>query len=466
MTEYDLIVIGSGPGGYLGAIRASQLGLKTAVVEKSKTFGGTCLNVGCIPSKALLESSERYEFAKHSLQKHGILCKNVQLDLKAMMAWKNKVVSDLTKGIQFLFKKNKITTYEGWGKLKSNTEVEIHSGNKMEIIKGKHILLATGSTAVELPFVKRDEEIIVSSTEALSFSEAPKKLVIVGAGYIGLELGSVWNRLGSEITVIESNPSICSTMDKDIRKGLLAILTKQGLNFQLQSKVTAIQVKNKTAEIQWMGEEGKTHILSSDKVLICVGRKAFTKNLGLENADLKTNSLGQLEVDRHFQTSAKGVFAIGDLIPGPMLAHKAEEEGAAAAEFIATGWGHINNYDTIPNVIYTWPEAASVGKTEEELINQGIPYSSGSFPFRANGRAKSLGCTEGFAKVLAHKNTDKILGVHILGPRAGDMIAEAVMAMTFHASSEDLARSFHAHPTVSEALREASLGVHNRIRQM
>lgn len=465
MLEYDLIVIGSGPGGYVGAIRASQLGLKTAVVERSKTFGGTCLNVGCIPSKALLESSEHYEFAKHSLQNHGILCKNVQLDLKAMMARKNKVVSDLTKGIQFLFKKNKITTYEGWGKLKSNTEVEVHSDNKKEVIKGKHILLATGSTAVELPFAKWDGEVIVSSTEALSFSEVPKKLVVVGAGYIGLELGSVWSRLGSEVTVIESGSSICSAMDKDIRKGLLAILKKQGLNFQLQSKVTAIQVKNKAAEIQWMDKEGKTHTLQSDKILVCVGRKAFTENLGLEKAGLNTNPRGQLEVDQRLQTSAGGVFAIGDLIPGPMLAHKAEEEGVAVVEFIATGWGHVN-YDTIPSVVYTWPEAASVGKTEEELTDQGIPYSSGSFPFLANGRAKSLGYTEGFAKVLAHKNTDKILGVHILGPHAGDMIAEAVVAMTFHASSEDLARSFHAHPTVSETLREASLGVHNRIRQM
>ena len=465
MQEYDLIVIGSGPGGYVGAIRASQLGLKTAVVEQSKTFGGTCLNVGCIPSKALLESSEHYEFAKHSLKKHGIHCDNIQLDLKTMMNRKNQVISDLTKGIQFLFKKNKITTYEGWGQLKSNTEVEIHSDNKKEIIKGKHILLATGSTAVELPFAKWDGEVVVSSTEALSFTEVPKKLVVVGAGYIGLELGSVWNRLGSEVTVIESNPSICSTMDKDIQKEFLAVLKKQGLNFQLQSKVTAIQVKNKTAKIQLMNKEGRTHTLQCDKVLICVGRKAFTKNLGLENAGLKTNSFGQLEVDRNLQTSAKSVFAIGDLIPGPMLAHKAEEEGVAVAEFIATGWGHVN-YDTIPSVIYTWPEAASVGKVEDELIDQGVPYSSGSFPFMANGRAQSLGYTEGFVKILAHKNTDKILGVHILGPRAGDMIAEAVVAMTFQASSEDLARTFHAHPTFSEALREASLGVHNRIRQM
>ena len=465
MQEYDLIVIGSGPGGYVGAIRAAQLGLKTAVVEKSKTFGGTCLNIGCIPSKALLESSEHYEFAKHSLKDHGIHCKKIQLDLKAMMDRKDKVVSDLTKGIQFLFKKNKITTYKGWGKLASSTEVEVSSENKKEIIKGKYILLATGSTAVELPFAKWDSEVIVSSTEALSFSSVPEKLLVIGAGYIGLELGSVWNRLGSEVTVIESNPSICSSMDKDIREKLLAVLKKQGLKFQLKSRVTSVHVKNKKAEIQFADQEGKIHNLKSDKVLVCVGRKAFTKNLGLEKAGLKINAVGQLEVDKHLRASSENIFAIGDLISGPMLAHKAEEEGVAVAEFIATGWAHVN-YETVPGVIYTWPEAASVGKTEEELIEKNTPYSVGSFPFLANGRAKSMGYTEGFIKVLAHKNTDKILGVHIVGPRAGDLIAEAVVAMEFHASSEDLARSFHAHPTLSETLREASLGVHKRIRQM
>ncbi len=465
MREYDLIVIGSGPGGYVGAIRAAQLGLKTAVVERSKTFGGTCLNVGCIPSKALLESSEHYDFAKRSLKEHGILCENIRLDLKAMMNRKNKTVSDLTKGIQFLFKKNKITAYRGRGSLKSNTEVEIFSDTGRDIIKGKHILLATGSSPVELPFAKGDGKIIVSSTEALSWDSAPNKLAVIGAGYIGLELGSVWNRLGSQVTVIESNPAICPAMDKDIRKGLLAVLKKQGLNFYLQSKVTAIQAKNKTAEIQFIDKEGKAHSLKSDKVLVCVGRRAWTEGLGLENAGLKTNSLGQLEVDQRLQTAAKGVFAIGDLIPGPMLAHKAEEEGVAVAEFIATGWGHVN-YDTIPSVIYTWPEAASVGKTEDDLTERGAPYRSGSFPFMANGRAKAMGRAEGFVKILADQKTDRVLGAHILGPRAGDLIAEAVVAMTFHSSSEDLARSFHAHPTLSEALREASLGVHNRIRQM
>ena len=465
MQEFDLIVIGSGPGGYVGAIRASQLGLKTAIVEKSKTFGGTCLNIGCIPSKALLESSEHYEFAKHSLKEHGVVYKNVKLDLQEMMKRKNKVVSDLTKGIQFLFKKNKITSFEGWGKLKSNTEIEVLSENKTETIKGKNILLATGSTTIDLPFAKWDGELIVSSTEALSFSSVPEHLVVVGGGYIGLELGSVWNRLGSKVTVIEYAPSICSSMDKDIREKLLLILKKQGMNFHLESKVTSVQTKGKKAEIQFINKEGKAQTLKSDKVLVCVGRKAFTKNLDLENVQIKTNPLGQVEVDKNFRTSVKNIFAIGDLIPGPMLAHKAEEEGVAVAEFIATGWGHVN-YETVPGVIYTWPEAASVGKTEQELIETNTPYSVGSFPFLANGRARSLGYTEGFVKILAHKTTDKILGAHILGPRAGDLIAEAVVAMEFHSSSEDLARSFHAHPTLSEAVREASLGVHKRIRQM
>ena len=464
MKEFDLIVIGSGPGGYVGAIRASQLGLKTAVVEKSKTFGGTCLNVGCIPSKALLESSEHYELAKHSLKEHGVNFKGLQLDLKKMMNRKNKVVFDLTKGIDFLFKKNKIQTFKGWGNIKSSTEVEVSLENGKERIKAKNILLATGSQAVQLPFAKFDGELVVSSTEALSFSEAPKKLVVIGGGYIGLELGSVWNRLGSEVTVIESSSDICSSMDKDIKKKLLELLKKQGINFHLNSKVTALEVKNKKVEIQFSGKEGSSQVFTSDKVLVCVGRKAFTQNLGLENAGLKPNSSGQLEVDKNFRTSQKNIYAIGDLIPGPMLAHKAEEEGVAVAEFIVEGYGHVN-YDTVPSVIYTWPEAASVGKTEQELIEQSIPYSSGSFPFLANGRARALGFTEGFVKILAHKISDKILGVHVLGARAGDLIAEAVIAMEFHASSEDLARSFHAHPTLSEAMREASLGVHKRIRQ-
>jgi len=464
MKEYDLVVIGSGPGGYVGAIRASQLGLKTAIIEKSKAFGGTCLNIGCIPSKALLESSEHYSFAHQSLKQHGVDCKSVQLNLKEMMNRKDKIVSELTEGVKFLLKKNKITTYQGWGKLKSTTEVDILSENKTETIKAKNILLATGSESNKLTFANENDESIASSTEALSFNQVPKKLIVIGAGYIGLELGSVWNRLGSEVVVLEYSPSICPSMDKDIRNKLLDVLIKQGLKFHLSAKVIAIDTKSQTSTVTWTDTKEKKHTVSGDKILVCVGRKAFTKNLGLENVNLTTNSLGQIEVDNKLRTRQKNIFAVGDLIFGPMLAHKAEEEAVAVAEFIAKGWGHVN-YNTVPSVIYTWPEVASVGKTEQELIEKNIPYNSGLFPFTANGRARTLGDMEGFVKVLAHKNTDKILGVHILGPRAGDLIAEAVVAMEFHASSEDLARSFHAHPTLSEALKEASLGVHKRARQ-
>ena len=465
MQEFDLIVIGSGPGGYIGAIRTGQLGLKVAVVEKEKSLGGTCLNVGCIPSKALLESSEHYEFTKHSLKTHGVSCSDVVLNLKQMMNRKNKVVSELTQGIQFLFKKNKITRFTAWGKLKSVDEVELESEGKTEIIKAKNILLATGSYPVELPFAKFDKETIVSSTSALSFDRVPEKLVVIGGGYIGLELGSVWRRLGSEVVVIETSERLCSSMDKQISEKFLSLLKKQGLQFQLQSKVTKVEVKKKTAEVFFEESKGSSKSITCDKVLVCVGRKAFTKNLGLENINLKTNSLGQIEVDKNYRTLQKNIFAIGDVISGPMLAHKAEEEGVAVAEFIATGHGHVN-YETVPSIIYTCPEVASVGKTEEQLKKKKQEYLTGSFPFLANGRARALNDTEGFVKILADKKTDKILGIHIIGPRAGDLIAEAVVAMEFHSSSEDLARSFHAHPTLSEAIREASLAVHKRARQM
>ena len=465
MQEFDLVVIGSGPGGYVGAIRAAQQGLKTAVVEKNESLGGVCLNVGCIPSKALLESSEHYESVKHSFKNHGINCSAVQLDLKQMMGRKNKIVSELTQGIQFLFKKNKITRFKAWGSLKSANEVELKSEGKVETVRAKNILLATGSVPVELPFAPFDKELVVSSTSALSFDQAPKKLIVIGGGYIGLELGSVWRRLGSEVTVIEAGDRLCAGMDKQISNKLLSLLKKQGMQFQLKSKVIKIEIKKKKAEVFFEDSQGLSKNLSGDKVLVCVGRKAFTENLGLENVNLKTNSLGQLEVDKNFRTGQKNIFAIGDLISGPMLAHKAEEEGVAAAEIIAEGYGHVN-YETIPSVIYTHPEVASVGQTEEQLQKKNQEYLAGSFPFLANGRAKALNDTEGFVKILADKKTDKILGVHIIGPRAGDLIAEAVVAMEFHSSSEDLARSFHAHPTLSEALREASLSVHKRARQM
>ena len=340
----------------------------------------------------------------------------------------------------------------------------MESEGKKETIRAKNILLATGSIPVELPFAPFDGDVIVSSTSALSFDQAPKKLVVIGGGYIGLELGSVWKRLGSEVTVIETSDRLCPSMDKQISEKLLSLLKKQSMQFLLKSKVTKVEVKNNKAEISFE-TEGRSKNISCDKVLVCIGRKAFTKNLGLENVNLKTNSFGQLEVDKNLRTQQKNIFAIGDLISGPMLAHKAEEEGVAVAEFIAEAYGHVN-YETVPSVIYTHPEAASVGKTEEQLKDEKQEYLVGSFPFLASGRAKALNDTEGFVKILADKKTDKILGVHIIGPRAGDLIAEAVIAMEFHSSSEDLARSFHAHPTLSEALREASLAVHKRARQI
>ena len=465
MQEFDLIVIGAGPGGYTGAIRAAQLGLSAAVIEKSAPLGGTCLNVGCIPSKALLESSEHYEFLKKDISKHGIKVKGQELDLASMMKRKEDLVLNLTKGIEFLFKKNKITRFEGFGQIKSQNEVELITEKDTQVLKAKNIMLACGSVPVELPFAKWDKEVIVSSTEALSFSKVPEELIVIGGGYIGLELGSVWNRLGSLVTVIEQAPHICESMDEEIRGQFLKILKKQGLKFQLQCRVTAIDKKKNKGIVSFKDSKGQIQNVSGDKILVCVGRKPLTENLGLKKAGITCNSRKQVEVDSHFRANKENIYAIGDLIAGPMLAHKAEEEGVAVAEIIAKGFGHVN-YKTVPSVIYTWPEVASVGKTEQELKNENIPYSQGSFPFMANGRARSMGFTEGMVKVLAHKETDKILGVHILGPRAGDMISEAIVAMEFEGSSEDLARSFHAHPTLSEALREASLAVRKQARQI
>ena len=461
---YDLIVIGSGPGGYVAAIRASQLGLKTCVVEKDKSFGGTCLNVGCIPSKALLESSEHYSFTKNSLSLHGVNVKDVSFSLKEMMKRKNKVVLDLTRGIDFLFKKNKIDSLKSWGKILSPTEVEITRDGKKEVLKTKNILIATGSEPISPPFARIDEDHVVSSTGALSFSEVPEKLVVIGAGYIGLELGSVWMRLGSEVTVIEYQDSICPGMDQDLRDKLYELLKKQGMKFHLSSQVSKVEPSSKGVKVFFEDKEGKETSLEVSKALCSVGRKAFVKNLGLESVGVQSTSKGEIEVDQNFKTSVSSIFAIGDVIPGPMLAHKAEEEGVAVAEFIATGHSHVN-YDTLPSIVYTHPEAASVGKTEDQLRSASIKYNKSSFPFLANGRARCLGDTDGFVKVLSCQKTDKILGVHIIGPRAGDLIAEAVVAMEFHSSSEDLARSFHAHPTLSEALREAMLGVDKRTRQ-
>ena len=466
MSEvFDVVVIGAGPGGYIGAIRGAQLGLKVAVVEKDETLGGTCLNIGCIPSKALLDSSEHYAAAQHDLAVHGVDVGSVKLNLNQMMKRKDKVVSDLTGGIQYLFDKNKITRFKGTGRILEPGKVEVQ-GDKTEVVEGKNIILASGSVPVELPFLKYDEDNIISSTEALKLDKVPKHLVVIGGGAIGLEMGSVWMRLGAKVTVIEFADKICGPMDNQISKDLLKILKKQGMEFMLSTKVTGGEVKKGKVVLNYEStKDGKTGSIEGDKVLVAVGRKALAEGLGLDAAGVKLNERGQIIADEHYQTSVKGIYAIGDVIGGAMLAHKAEEEGVAVMEHIAGNYGHVN-YDTVPWVIYTWPEVAGVGKTEEELKAAGVAYKSGAFPFSANGRAKALNCTDGKVKILADKKTDKVLGVHIVGPRASDMIAEAVVAMEFGASSEDIALSFHAHPTLAEVMREAALAVDKRARQM
>jgi dihydrolipoamide dehydrogenase len=463
-TVYDVVIIGSGPGGYVCAIRCGQLGLKTAIIEKDKTLGGTCLNVGCIPSKALLESSEYYSQVGHDFVNHGIEVSKLSLNLPTMMKRKDKIVGDLTKGIEFLMKKNKVDTYKGLGSIKAPGQVEV-SGETQTTLTCKNIVIATGSVPVDLPFMKFDGKNIVSSTEALAFEKVPEHMIVVGGGAIGLEMGSVWMRLGAKVTVIEFAEKICGPMDAQISNELLKILKKQGMEFLLATKVTGAEVKGKTVTVNYEavadGAKGK---IEGDKVLVSVGRKPFAVGLGLDKVGVKLNERGQIAITNHFETSVPGIYAIGDVVPGAMLAHKAEEEGVAIAELLAGKPGHVN-YKTVPSVIYTWPEVASVGLTEEELKAKSIEYNSGSFPFTANARAKAIGMTEGRVKVLADKNTDEVLGVHILGPRASDMIAEAVVAMEFGGSSEDIARSFHAHPTLSEVMREAALAVDKRARQ-
>ena len=466
MTKtYDLVVIGSGPGGYTGAIRASQLGLKTALVEKHKNLGGVCLNVGCIPSKALLDSSEHYHFAKEEMAHHGVKASSISLDLKTMMQRKTKIVQELTEGIQYLLKKNKIDHYEGTGSFLSPNQIQVQNDSNTTIVEGKHIMLATGSKPKDLPGLTFDNDKIISSTSALSFSKVPKKLLVVGGGYIGLEMASVWSRLGSEVTVLEYANCLCPQMDREISKALLKTLQKQKIKILLECAVQHAKKTKSEVELFYKDKAGGEHSLSGDYVLLSVGRKAFTQGLQLEKVGIQTDKQGFVLVDKQMRTKAHShIFAIGDLIGGAMLAHKAEEEGVAVAEIIAGQAGHVN-YNTLPSVIYTWPESASVGKTEEQLKKEGVAYKVGRFPFTANGRAKALGCVEGFVKVLAEAKTDLILAVHIIGPRASDMLAEAIVAMEMGASSEDLARSFHAHPTLSEALREAALQVEKRGRQ-
>lgn len=461
MAEFDLIVIGAGPGGYVAAIRAAQLGLKTACVEKEVVLGGTCLRVGCIPSKALLESSELYHEAKTKFSAHGIKLPSVELDLAAMLKRKYQVVLNLTKGVEGLLKKNSVARIHGHARLIGSGKVEVEGKEGKSTIEGKNILIATGSKPANLPGVEIDRERVGTSTEALSYAEVPKHLVVIGAGFIGLELGSVWLRLGAKVTVVEYLSRILPGMDAEIAAEAQKLFERQGFEFRLGKKVTGARGMDAGAVVECEGEAP----IECDRVLMSVGRVPNTEGLGAEELGLRMDERGRIEVNEHFATSVPGIFAIGDVITGPMLAHKAEEEGIACVEKIATGYGHVD-YNTIPGVCYTNPEIASVGLTEEQLKQQNIPYKKGSFPFRANGRAQSLAQVDGRVKILAHEKTDRIAGVHILGPRAGELIAEAAAAMAFGASSEDLARTCHAHPTLPEVMKEAALAVSGRAIHM
>jgi dihydrolipoamide dehydrogenase len=460
---YDLIVIGSGPGGYVCAIRAAQLGMKTAVVEKWATFGGTCLNIGCIPSKAMLNASELYEEAEHKFAEMGIKVGTPAIDLAAMLKYKQGAVDGNVKGVDYLFKKNKIETFHGTGRITARGKVEVKNADgKAQVLETKNIVIATGSDAARLNGIDFDEKRIVSSTGALELPAVPKKLLIVGAGIIGLELGSVWRRLGAEVTIVEFLDHILPGIDTEIAKQFHRILQKQGIAVRLSSKVIDVDSSGKVLKVKVEPVAGgAAETLEADVVLVAIGRVPYTEGLGLEALGVKKDNRGRILVDPHYRTNVDGVHAIGDVIAGPMLAHKAEEEGVAVAEILAGQAGHVN-YDVIPNVVYTYPEIASVGKTEEELKAAGTAYNVGKFPFTANPRAKVNLTTEGFVKILADAKTDRVLGVHILGPDAGNMIGEAAIAMEFGASSEDIARTCHAHPTLSEAIKEAALAVAKR----
>lgn len=456
--QYDVTVIGSGPGGYVAAIRCAQLGLKTAIIEKYNTFGGTCLNVGCIPSKALLDSSEHFYNAAHSFKTHGILIKDLKVDLPQMISRKNQVVQENTSGISYLIKKNKITPYTGVGSFKDKNTIKItKQDGSEETITSEKVIIATGSKPTALPFLPIDKKRIITSTEALNLPEVPGHLIVIGGGVIGLELGSVYARLGAKVTVVEFLDSIIATMDKTMGKELQKSLTKLGFEFLLSHKVTGAAVKGKKVSVTAESPKGENITLDGDYCIVAVGRTAYTNELGLENIGIKPEERGvKIPVDEHLETSVKGVYAIGDVIKGAMLAHKAEEEGVFVAETIAGQKPHIN-YNLIPGVVYTWPEVAGVGLTEEQLKQEGTKYKTGSFPFKASGRARASMDTDGLVKVLSDAQTDEILGVHMIGPRAADMIAEAVVAMEFRASAEDIGRISHAHPTYTEAFKEASL---------
>ena len=463
---FDLVIIGAGPGGYVAAIRAAQLGMRVAVIEKSATLGGVCLNEGCIPSKTLLDSSELFALARDKFANHGIDIEPPRLDLARMMARKDDVVKKLTDGVAFLFKKNKITLFSGVarlaGKVGEDHRVEVSSSSDGEnrLLEARKLLLATGSEAVELPFLPFDGETVVSAREALSFDAVPEHLLVVGAGYIGLELGSVWRRLGARVTVVETLPKMLPNTDGQVADALMRALKKQGIKFMMETRVTGISVTEGKAVVRVSAMEESEEIIC-DKVLVAVGRRPLTEGLGLDEAGVRLDPQGRVLVNENYETSVPGIHAIGDLIPGPMLAHRAMEEGAVCVERLA-GQASLVEYDYLPGVCYTWPEAASVGKTEEELKEMNIPYATGRFNFMGNGRARCMDETEGFVKILAHAETGRVLGVHIIGPRASDMIAEAVTVMTYGGSAEDIAMTFHAHPTLSEAMKEAALDVEKR----
>ncbi len=460
---YDVIVIGTGPGGYVCAIRAAQLGLKTAVVEKRATFGGTCLNVGCIPSKAMLHASELYEEAGHNFAQMGIKVGKASVDLAALLKYKDQNVDSNVKGVDFLFKKNKIEAFRGTGRIVAPGQVEVKDDSgKIQTLETKAIVIATGSDVARLNGIDIDEKRIVSSTGALALPKVPDKLVVVGAGIIGLELGSVWRRLGAQVTIVEFLDHILPGIDSEVARQFHRLQQKQGIAFKLSSKVTAIDASGKTLKVKVEpAAGGAAETMEADIVLVAIGRVPYTEGLGLEAVGVKKDNRGRVIVDPHYRTNVAGIYAIGDAIAGPMLAHKGEEEGVAAAEIIAGQAGHVN-YEVIPNVVYTNPEIAAVGKTEEELKAAGVTYLVGKFPFSANARARANLATDGFVKILADAKTDRVLGVHILGPDAETMIAEAAIAMEFGASSDDIARTCHAHPTLSEAMKEAALAVAKR----
>lgn len=454
--KYDVTVIGSGPGGYVAAIRCAQLGFKTAIVEKYSSLGGTCLNVGCIPSKALLDSSHHFHDALHTFGEHGIKINTPKVDIGQMIKRKNEVVEQTTGGIDYLMKKNKIDVLTGMGSFKDKNTITVTNGKDVKEISTDKTIIATGSKPLILPFMNYDGKRVITSTEALNLKEVPKNMIVIGGGVIGLELGSVYARLGAKVQVIEFAPSIIPTMDKACGKEMQKVLKKEGFEFFLNHKVTAVKNSGKEVTVTAENKKGEAVEFKGDYVLVSIGRKAYTDGLGLENVGIKTDDRGRVETDGQLQTNVPGIYAIGDVVKGAMLAHKAEEEGTLVAEIMAGQKPHIN-YNLIPGVVYTWPEVASVGQTEEQLKEKGVKYKAGSFPFKASGRARASMDTDGFVKVLADATTDEILGVHMVGPRAADMIAEAVVAMEYRASAEDVSRMSHAHPTFTEAIKEACL---------